>query len=113
VSITDEIGARRLARAIVEDMVLYGGEGALGSPEQLAEGRKLFAERVSPELVRILDDEIAARTGGRPLEPAIVAPRQVEVVDGAGAGPAFLIALALAVLVIAGGVAFFLVRSPP
>jgi hypothetical protein len=103
--IVDEAEARRLARSIIADSVLYGGEPSLSNPVQLQEIHELFLSRVDPSLHRVLVDELTARRKGVSGDPSAV-PNGVQVVDGAGAGSP-VVFLAIGLLVLAAGAAFF------
>lgn len=130
--VATEEAARRLAKAIVADIVLYQGVEGLSS-DAAAEGRQLFASRVDPNLLSVFEEEIAARRGGAPLPPpsgsahrvgvgalgALASPTDtgsaarpgtgVEIVDGGGGTTVVIVALAVLLLALGVG-AFFLVQ---
>lgn len=109
--IDDEEHARRLARAILEDLVREAGEGALDREAELAPARALYASKVAMPLVTLLDDEIARRRAQAPEtlggeEPRAPAELQVGL---ASASTALAIALAALVAMLAG--LLFILRS--
>lgn len=114
--IVDDSQARRLARAILADIALYGGAGALDDPKAVAEGRELFAARVSGSLHHLFEEERRAHGGtgraGSPGPTVEAGPAGVTITDGAGvgAGSAVAVGVALVVLVIAAATAFLLAR---
>jgi hypothetical protein len=64
--ITSEDSSRRLAEAIVSDIVLYNDEEIRAGGDisgSIAEGRKLFESRVSPEYHSLLEAELQSRLG--------------------------------------------------
>lgn len=129
----DEAQARRLARAICSDVLLYNGAvkdapreqraGLLAEP--LHEGRALFTARVAPSLLFIFDqtvEELIARPmevdlrtlsatpaptpapASRPLPPSLGAP----VTEAKSSVP--LAVAAVVLLALAAAVAFVLFR---
>ncbi len=110
--IVDDVEARRLARAILEDVILYGGAGALDDARAMAEARDLFASRVSGSLADVFEQERRARGGrdgaGPPGSSGVPAPTGVTVEEGAGLGPVVVVSVAFAIVVAAGALAFFL-----
>src|SRR5262245_58588816 len=75
-AITTEEAARRLARVILSDIDLYIRERPkLGESReaQIEEGRRLFASRVTPELVPVFAMVLADRAAGRVSAPAAAA----------------------------------------
>ena len=76
-SINTEEAARRLARVILSDIELYNrerpkqGETLEG---QIEEGRKLFASRVTPDLVPVFGLVLSDRALGRVNAPAAAEP---------------------------------------
>lgn len=80
-TIDTEDAARRLARVILSDIDLYMRERPKAGESreaQIEEGRRLFASRVTPELVPVFDMVLADRAAGivnAPTPaPSIVAP---------------------------------------
>ena len=76
-SINTEEAARRLARVILSDIELYHrerpkqGETLEG---QIEEGRRLFASRVTPDLLPVFGLVLSDRTSGRVNSPAVAEP---------------------------------------
>jgi hypothetical protein len=77
-TIETEEAARRLARVILSDIDLYMRErpNAGESREaQIEQGRRLFASRVTPELVPVFEMVLAAAIDEEPAtDPSIVVP---------------------------------------
>lgn len=80
-AIDTEDAARRLARVILSDIDLYGRERPKPGESreaQIEEGRRLFASRVTPELVPLFAQVVADRAAGRvdapPVAPALPTP---------------------------------------
>ena len=125
----DEAQARRLARAICADVLLYNGAATKAAPEQRAallaepvqEGRALFASRVAPEHQFVFDqavDELIARPHGVELralltkQPAIVGqpmPRIGAPIAESSSAMPVVIAVAVLLLLTAAALVFFLV----
>lgn len=114
--IVDETTARRLARAILADIKLYGGAGAVDDPKAVDEGRELFTTRVSGSLHHVFEEERRAQGGtdrtGAAAPTVEAGPTGVTITDGAGAGAgsALVVGVALLVLATAAAAAFFLAR---
>lgn len=118
--IDDEDKARRLARAICADVMLYNPAvkdapvheraGLIAGP--VAEGRALFVSRVSPHLAGLFEQEVAALIAG-PLGVQLAAsptvPQVAPVVVEAGGSNKVVIVVALVIAAAAG--AFFLFRQ--
>jgi len=124
--IDDEDKARRLARAICADVMLYNAAvkdapaheraGLIAGP--VAEGRGLYASRVSPQLAGIFEQEVAALVAG-PLGVQLSAapptsahqgsPLAAPVVVEAGGNNTLVIVVAL--VVAAAAAAFFLFQQ--
>jgi hypothetical protein len=77
-TIETEEAARRLARVILSDIDLYMRErpNAGESREaQIEQGRRLFASRVTPELLPVFEMVLAAAIDEEPAtDPSIVVP---------------------------------------
>ena len=76
-SINTEEAARRLARVILSDIELYNRERPKQGETleaQIEEGRRLFASRVTPELLPLFALVLADRAAGRVNSPAAVEP---------------------------------------
>lgn len=124
-TIDDEDKARRLARAVASDIRLYHeaelATGADLSP-QMAEGRELFESRVVPALHPLFDVVMAEMglplvpprpPGAPPLVPSDPSARPRPMLEAApapstGMGPGALMAVAILLLVVAGGIVAFL-----
>jgi len=72
-AIDTEDAARRLARVILSDIDLYGRERPKPGESreaQIEEGRRLFASRVTPELVPLFAQVLADRAAGKVDAPS-------------------------------------------
>ena len=89
-SINTEEAARRLARVILSDIELYNrerpkqGETLEG---QIEEGRKLFASRVTPELLPLFDLVVSDRARGSVNSPAAAEPPSTSASTAAAFSP--------------------------
>lgn len=123
--ITDEEAARRLARAICSDIVLYEGAASMGlAPAErsralaapIAEGRELFASKVSGPLSYVFDEAVKelvdpSGAAGAAMSAPANHPR-VERDPAPSASAALPLAIgAVLVVLIAGIVAFVLLRG--
>ena len=132
--IDDPQAARRLARAISSDVVLYNGDAVRAAPpadratilrEPVSEARQLYISRVIPELLPIFDEEITRfceqlESGPLSFDAPMPAPhvhppveraermREPEPVGGGGGLNVVLVALAL--VAIAGLAGWFLLQ---
>lgn len=121
--IDDPDKARRLARAICADIVLYEGarvraavraERAESLQRPVAEGRALYVSRVTPELYDLFDEALAAMTsqlGSGPVPlgpPAGEGHPRVERDEQPAAGMRLVLLLVLALAVLGMGAAAFL-----
>jgi hypothetical protein len=85
-TIETEEAARRLARVILSDIDLYMRErpNAGESREaQIEQGRRLFASRVTPELVPVFEMVLADPAAGTVDAPAAPGARPIPVSDSA------------------------------
>jgi hypothetical protein len=76
-SINTEDAARRLARVILADIELYHRERPKDGETleaQIEEGRRLFASRVTPDLLPVFGLVLAERAAGRVNSPAATEP---------------------------------------
>jgi hypothetical protein len=81
--------ARRLARTVVSDIVLYNEKQLAAGADlsgEIAEGRSLFRSRVAPSLHWIFDDVLAGTPLGKGREPS-VRPIETPPVETALATP--------------------------
>lgn len=132
--IDDEGKARRLARAVCADVMLYNAsvkdaplhERATMIAGPVHEGRALYASRVSPALHRVLDEAIAEliaqplglepgalsnRTPAQPLAPAASAAKPLAPPEMVRPDRGGVLVLVVAVLIlIAAAAAFLLLR---
>ena len=89
-AITTEEAARRLARVILSDVELYNRERPREGESldaQYEEGRRLFASRVSPEMLSVFDAVLADRKSGKASGVTAVLPSAVTNGQGAAHGP--------------------------
>ena len=94
-SINTEQAARRLARVILSDIELYNRERPKQGEtleQQIEEGRKLFATRVTPDLLPVFGLVLSDRAAGRASSPAATEPpsmpaRAAASRDNASAAP--------------------------
>ena len=85
-AIDTEDAARRLARVILSDIDLYMRERPKAGESreaQVEEGRRLFASRVTPELVPVFAMILADRAAGTVNAPAAPSARPVPASDSA------------------------------
>jgi len=76
-SINTEQAARRLARVILSDIELYNRERPKQGEtleQQIEEGRRLFASRVTPDLLPVFGLVLSDRAAGRASPPAATEP---------------------------------------
>jgi hypothetical protein len=119
--IDDEDKARRLARAICADVMLYNAAvkdapqheraGLIAGP--IAEGRALFVSRVSPRLAGLFEQEVAALIAG-PLGIQLAASPTVPLSAGpvvVEAGGSSRLVIVVALFLAAAAAAFFLFRQ--
>ena len=87
-AIDTEEAARRLARVILSDIDLYIRERPKAGESreaQIEEGRRLFASRVTPELVPLFAMVLADRAAGTGGAPVVSAARSIAASDAAPA----------------------------
>jgi hypothetical protein len=85
-TIDTEDAARRLARVILSDIDLYMRERPKAGESreaQIEEGRRLFATRVTPELVPVFAMVLADRAAGTVNAPAAPSARPIPASDSA------------------------------
>jgi hypothetical protein len=85
-TIDTEDAARRLARVILSDIDLYMRERPKAGESreaQIEEGRRLFASRVTPELVPVFAMVLADRAAGTVNAPAAATARPIAASDAA------------------------------
>jgi hypothetical protein len=93
-TIDTEDAARRLARVILSDIDLYIRERPKAGESreaQIEEGRRLFASRVTPELVPLFAMVLADRAAGTVNAPAAPGARPIAIDDEPATEPSIVV----------------------